>query len=303
MRIARRSLVFGFVANALGQEQPTFSTDVNVVSILATVRDRDGRVVKNLAAEDFMLSEDGVAQTIRYFSRESNLPFTVGLLVDTSRSQTGVLEAERRASQTFLERILRPDQDQAFVAHFDERVEVLQGLTSSREELAAALRRLAIPGHYATLIYTGVRDCSERVMRKQTGRKAFVLLTDGVAYRDDTSIGTAIEFAQRADTMLYSIRYSDAVRVYQPVRAAVVAAAKQRGKEALARMARETGGETFEVSKARTIEAIYADIEDALRSQYSIGYTPPRRSGYHKIQLETKNKNLKVVARSGYYGN
>jgi VWFA-related protein len=146
-------------------------------------------------------------------------------------------------------------------------------------------------------------------MRKQPGRKAFMLLTDGVAFRDDTSIGTATEFAQRADTILYSIRFSDPIKFYRPVRAAVMAAASERGKQALARMARETGGISFEVSKGQTINTIYTQIEEALRNQYSIGYTPERttdralgpESTYHTIKLITKDGSLTVNARAGYY--
>jgi VWFA-related protein len=305
MRIARCSIVLGLMARAWSQDQPTFSADVNVVSIFATVRDKDGRIVKDLTAEDFVLMEDGVPQKIRYFSRETDLPLTIGLLVDTSRSQTGVLQQERRASRTFLERVLRPDRDQAFVASFDERVEILQGLTSSRTELANALQRLAIPGHYATLIYSAIRECAEGVMKKQAGRKAFIMLTDGVPFQDDTSIGTAIEFAQRADTILYSIRFSDPVKAYRPVRAAILAAAKERGKEGLARMAKETGGETFEVAKGASIDEIYKQIEDALRNQYSLGYTPERSGNpggsYHKIKLLAKDRSLVVRTREGYY--
>jgi len=240
MRIARLSIVLWLVAKGWSQDQPTFSADVNVVSILATVRDKGGRIVKDLKMEDFVLFEDGAPQKIRYFSRETDLPLAIGLLVDTSRSQIGVLRQEGRASWTFLEQVLRPDRDQAFVAHFDERVEILQGLTSSRKELAEALRRLSIPGHEATLIYSAIRACAEGVMRRQPGRKAFIVLTDGVPFRDDTSIGTAVEFAQRADTILYSIRFSDPIQANRPVRAAILAAAKERGKEGLARMAKET---------------------------------------------------------------
>jgi VWFA-related protein len=305
MPIARRTILLGLAAKAWAQDQqPTFSADVNVVSFLATVRDKDGRVAQNLTADDFTLLEDGVPQKIRYFSRETDLPLTIGLLVDTSRSQTGVLEQERRASQTFLDRVLRPDKDHAFIASFDERVAILQDLTSSRTELSAALDRLAIPGHYATLIFRAIKECAERVMRKQSGRKAFILLTDGVAYHDDTSIGTAIEFAQRADTIVFSIRFSDAIRAYRPVRALVESAAKEKGKGALARMARETGGTSFEVSKGTTVESAYAQIEEALRNQYSIGYTPDppsEASKYHKILLKPKNKALTVAARDGYY--
>lgn len=137
MKIALPVLFLAIAAGAWAQEGPMISKKVNVVSLLATVHDRDGKVVKNLSPDDFTLLEDGVPQKIDYFTQEADLPLTVGLLVDTSRSQTGVLEQERTASYAFLDQVLREDKDQAFVAHFDTRVEVLQGLTSSRSELAS----------------------------------------------------------------------------------------------------------------------------------------------------------------------
>jgi VWFA-related protein len=142
------------------------------------------------------------------------------------------------------------------------------------------------------------------MMNKQPGRKAIVLLTDGVAYKDPVSIESAIEAAQRADTMIYSILFSDPAEAYRPIRAAVLAAAKEHGKQELERMARETGGVSYEVTKSHTIEAIYAEIEDALRNQYNIGYMPPQTSGdgkYHRIKLATKDRRLIVDAREGYY--
>jgi VWFA-related protein len=182
-------IVFWTVApTLLAQDVPSLSVNVNVVSILATVHDRDGRIVKDLTAEDFILTEDGVPQKIRYFAHDSDLPLTVGLLVDTSRSQQGVLAQESQASSAFFNQVLREEKDQAFVVKFDTRVETLQGLTSSRNELASALNQLAIPEDYATLLYSAVRQSSEETMEKQAGRKALILLTDGVAYRDDTSI-------------------------------------------------------------------------------------------------------------------
>jgi VWFA-related protein len=304
MKIALRILIFAMAARVWAQEVPTFSSKVNVVSLLATVRDHDGRVVKNLTQDDFVLLEDGVQQKIRYFSQEADLPLTVGLLVDTSRSQTGVLERERRASYTFLDQVLRAAKDQAFVVSFDTRVETLQGLTSSRSELASALGQLRIPGEFATLIYSAIRESSENVMRQQQGRKAFILLTDGVAFMDPASMETAIEFAQRADTIIYSIRFSDHIKVYRPFRAAILAAASERGKQGLQRMAEETGGVSYEVTKKQPIEAIYSQIEDALRNQYSIGYTPTRPDAdgkYHKIKLTTKDRHLTVNTRDGFY--
>jgi hypothetical protein len=118
VRISRRALLIA-VAGRLWAQEAKYSTGVDVVTLLATVRDAHGLLAKNLSREDFLLEEDGVPQTIRYFSRESDLPLTVGLLVDTSQSQFHVLEPERRASYTFLDQVLREGQDQAFVAHFD----------------------------------------------------------------------------------------------------------------------------------------------------------------------------------------
>jgi VWFA-related protein len=144
------------------QDVPSLSVNVNVVSILATVHDRDGRIVKNLTAEDFVLKEDGVSQKIHYFEHESDLPLTVGLLVDTSRRQQGVLAQESQANSAFFNQVLREGKDQAFVAKFDTRVETLQGLTSSRTKLASALNQLEISQEYATFLYSAVRHPQKR---------------------------------------------------------------------------------------------------------------------------------------------
>ena len=221
----------------MGSRSAHLATTLNV-----EFYDHDGRIVNNLTPDDFLLKEDDIQQKILYFSREANLPLTVGLLVDTSRSQRGVLEEERSASNTFLDQVLREGKDQAFVVHFDERVETLQGPTSSPSQLASALGQLSIPEGFATLIYSAIQKSSENLMRGQSGRKALILLTDGVAYKDPISIGTAIEFAQRADTIIYSIRFSDPIPFAGLIRAGVRAAAKEHGKLELERMAKETGG-------------------------------------------------------------
>src|ERR1035441_2913605 len=126
------------------QQGPTFTTDVNLVNLYATVRDKDSHIVSNLNKEDFVLQEDGRPQAIRYFSRETDLPLTLGLLVDTSRSQRAVIDAERSASYTFFEHVLREGKDQAFVLHFDHQVELLQDLTQSRQKLNKALHELEV---------------------------------------------------------------------------------------------------------------------------------------------------------------
>jgi VWFA-related protein len=305
MKIILSVLILCLAAARLAaQDVPTISTDVNLVTLLATVHDHDGRIVNDLTRDDFVLKEEGAPQKIRYFSRESDLPLTIGILVDTSRSQRGVLEQECAASNKFLNQVLREGKDQAFVTHFDIRVETLQGLTSSRSELASALGQVTIPDQVATLLYSAIQESSNHVMSNQSGRKAMILLTDGVAFKDPLSLESAVESAQRADTILYSIRFSDPVEAYRPIRAAVLAAAKERGKQELERMAKETGGVSYAVTKNQTIEAIYAEIENSLRNQYSIGYTPPRAAAdgkYHKIKLTTNERHLIVDTRGGYY--
>ncbi len=302
MRALPYTLALAIVFRGSAQE-PTFSADVKVVTILATVRDNENRTIKNLTKDDFVLEEDGRPQTIQYFSRESDLPLTIGLLVDTSRSQIHVLEPERKASYVFLDKILR-EKDQAFVAHFDIRVNLLQGMTSSLEDLAKALQELRIPRRGSTLLYDAIKETSEGLMRKQTGRKAFIVLSDGVDVRSEATMGTAIEYAQRADTLIYSIVFAHHVYVAHP---AVIASQELyllKGRKAMQRLARETGGGYFVVSKSEPIEKIYARIEDELRHQYSIGYTSDRRDAsadYRKIHLSAKQSGLAVQSREGYY--
>src|SRR3990172_2222523 len=129
------------------QEAPTttISVVVKVVNVLATVRDQRGNIVNTLNKEDFILEEDGRPQTIKYFTRETDLPLTLGLLVDTSLSQLQVLDEEKRASAVFTNQVLREGEDSAFLIHFDHQVELLQDLTSSRQRISAALQLLEMP--------------------------------------------------------------------------------------------------------------------------------------------------------------
>jgi len=212
----------------------TIAVDVKVVTLPVTVRDKHGKIVRDLTKDDFTLQEDGRPQTIRYFSQEANLPLTLGLLVDTSRSQTNVLDAERNASRSFLDQMLVQEKDKAFLIHFDREVELLQDLTSSREKLQAALELLKTPSdrdrsndpndsgdsrsgsgsHHGggTQLYDAVFLASNELMKKQQGRKALVILSDGVDRGSKTSLESTIESAQRADTVVYSIYFADSHR-------------------------------------------------------------------------------------------
>lgn len=223
---------------------PTYSTDVKVVNVFATVRDKDGKIVQNLTKDDFTLEEDGRPQTIRYFARQTDLPLTLGLLVDTSGSERRILGTERDASATFFQQVLRPDRDKAFLIHFDREVELLQDLTSSRDQLVKALDSIDKPqwgnddsqsggnnggygggggsggggygrhggggrGGGGTMLYDAVYLASDDIMSKQTGRKALILLTDGEDRGSKVSLSEAITSAQRADSLAYSVRIAD----------------------------------------------------------------------------------------------
>ena len=142
-------------------------------------------------------------------------------------------------------------------------------------------------------------------MQQEDGRKALILLTDGVDHFDHTSIETAIEYAQGADCLLYPIRIFDGWPLATPLGIAVWQARLAKARKGLERMALETGGEEFEVSKHSTIEDIYTRIEETLRNQYSIGYVPDpagQTGKYHKVKLSTKDPHLVVRSRAGYYG-
>ena len=331
------------------------SVNVNVVNALATVRDRHDKLVSNLTKDDFTLTDNGVAQTIHYFAKESDLPLSLGLLVDTSLSQRNVLDDERTASYKFLDQMLRVDKDVAFVIHFDREVELLQDLTSSRAKLEDALHSLQIaePTHEdstgstvpqgpgsgpdpfpggqrmhrrgGTDLYDAIYLASNEVMNKQQGRKALIVLTDGDDRGSKETLVSAIEAAQRADTVVYSIYFKDPDaetfnRGFGRPHIGMGGGGPGGGryprgggqgreprvdpKKILEQISKETGGRMFDASKKDTIEQIYAQISDELRNQYNLGFTPTgdkAGAGYHKIQLTTKKKDLTVQTRDGYY--
>jgi VWFA-related protein len=190
-------------------QTPTFSSDVKVVNVLATVRDKKGQIVSNLTKDDFKLEQDGHPQIIHYFSKDTDLPLKLGLLVDTSGSQRRLIDQERIASYGFLNDLMRVDKDKAFIIHFDWDIELLQDLTTSHQKLEAALEKLDTPqfnqasgggggsgggGHRSggTTLYDAIFLASDELMRKQEGRKALILLTDGVDIGSRVSLDRAI---------------------------------------------------------------------------------------------------------------
>lgn len=278
-------------------QDPVFRSGVNVVNLLAAVQTKQGAIVRDLSKEDFTLLENGRPQSIQYFSRESDLPLTLGLMVDTSGSQERVLVSERAASFRFLDQVLREDKDKVFIAQFDIGVYVRQKLTSSRRELQETLSLVDTQTRKelerfggGTRLYDSVVKVSRDIMREQSGRKALILLTDGEDVGSEATLANAIEAAQRADTLIYSILFSDF--------------GGHGGSGVLQRMSRETGGRYLEVSRKLGIEQVFDLIQEELRSQYSVGYvsdTPAVAPEFRKIQLGVKTKGLVVRARDRYW--
>lgn len=275
-----------------------FTAGVKVVNVLASVRDRKGAIIADLTKDDFVLLEQGRAQNIQYFSRQGDLPLSLGLLVDTSMSQEHVLTAERTASLRFLDQVLRPDRDQVCVLQFDSRVVIRQMLTNSYTKLETALSLVDTPSRGelqrgiggGTVLFDAVDTAARFLLKDRTGRKAVILLTDGVDYGSSSTIAEAIESAQKNDTLVYSILFADRNG--------------DAGRGALVKLSRETGGAFYEVSKKLPIDRIYALIQDELRSQYNLGYVsdkPVELSEWRKIHLTVKQKGLLVQARDRYW--
>ncbi len=369
---------------ALAQE-PKFSSDVKVVNVLASVRDKQGKVVKNLTQDAFSLEEDGRPQVIKYFSAQHDLPLTLGLMVDTSGSMRRVLEVARGASYEFLSHVMREDRDKAFIIHFDREVELAQDLTSSRKELEEALQGLQAasggmnrqqrggggqaprgggggggggqypgggwpggggigwptgrryptggsrypqdpnrypqdPNQYppgdeppqqrpmaGTALYDAILLGAEDMMQKQQGRKALIVLSDGMDMGSKVTLARAIEAAQRTETLVYCIHISDNTvgGALTGNRRIPVPAGRTSGKETLKRLAQETGGGYVEGAvKESALREAYSRIDEELRHQYNIGYTPDRegRAGeFHSIRLTTRDRSHTVQCRTGYF--
>ena len=399
----RRQFVYGFAAAVLaskcsyGQESKpmtTLSVDVKLVNVYATVRDKKGAIVQNLSKENFSIQEDGRPQTIRFFSRESDLPLTLGLLVDTSPSEYEMIDREREASRDFFSKVLQPKKDRAFVIHFDREVELLQDLTLSRPKLDQALDKLkglddggGGPGNGpggpnfqqssgdqdqsqdqnqgrgedhgpprggggTTHLFDAVYLASHDVLKEQSGRKAIVVIGDGDDMGSKYTKAEAIREAQKADVIIYCVRIVDknfgkggghGSGFHLPIGipggpgmggpggggggggegpfgsgsggpggspgggpggGPGGSLDRNEGRKNMAALAVETGGTLFEVSKKLTLDEIFSKIQEELRSQYSLGYTPQAdaHEGYRRIQITTSKKGLIVQAREGYYG-
>ncbi len=285
--------------------------DVDVVNLYCAVRNKQNALISSLEKGDFTLAEDGTQQSIKYFTRETDLPLTIGLLVDVSGSQQNLIEIERRAASAFFSSVLKK-KDVAFLISFGADSELLQDITGSPRSLQDGLNRLKLNAGFAginsgpvptmskqrgTVLYDAVYLAANDMLSKEAGRKAIVLITDGEDEGSTLTERAAIEAAQKSDAIIYGILYVDR-QAYGGFNAGY------SGESVLKHMSEETGGRLFQVDRKNSLDAIFEQIQQEMRTQYAIGYTPTngRKDGsFRKIELRTANKDLKVQVRKGYY--
>ena len=307
-------------APSSGQEQQapsdqdnlqTFKAQVNVVNLFFNVKDKHGLLIPNLTKDDFQVMEDGKPQTVKYFSAESNQPLTLGIMIDTSASQTRVLDIEQESCAQFLRAVLR-DKDLAFVINFDVDVDLDQDFTNNIRDLTRALNKMQInagigggpPGlgggpvpttPRGTLLYDAIYLGADEKLKNEVGRKAMIIFTDGEDQGSRLRIQDAIEAAQKADTICYVILIADR---------GFYGGFGYSGDSEMHKLAEATGGRVIEVgNKQEKLKQAFDQIQNELRSQYNIGYSPTNSKldgSYRKIQIHAKG-DYKVQARQGYY--
>ncbi len=297
----------------LGQDESTIKVNVDVVNVLFSVHNKRGGLIGNLEKNQFIMLEDGKQQEIKYFSRETDLPLTIGLLIDVSASQGNLIGIEQDAASQFFSQVLRK-KDMAFLISFGADAELLQDYTNSPQLLRNGLRDLKVnssvgglhPGPVptvynprGTILYDAVYLASSDQLKGQVGRKVLVLITDGEDQGSRYKIEQAIEAAQKADAIIYGFYYVD--RAFYSHNGFGFGGTSD---SALKRMAEETGGRVFHIGRNPTLQDAFKELQDEMRSQYALGYVPtnPVKDGkFRKIEIHAQDKDLKVQARKGYY--
>ncbi|MBL8210107.1 MAG: VWA domain-containing protein [Bryobacterales bacterium] len=313
MRIAAALVLVALSAAGLTllaqvQEDSVIKVDVDLVNVLFSVRDKKGTLIPALTKDDFQVFEDGKEQKISSFTRESDLPLTIGLLVDVSRSQEALIEVERRAAAQFFERVLRP-KDMAFLISFGGEAELLQDYTNSQSLLSGALRQLKVDGGVyspinsgpipsqprGTILFDTVYLAADEKLKGEVGRKAIVVITDGVDMGSRVKLREALDAAHRADAIIYSVYYVD-WRAYGGM--------FNPSDGDLRKLSEETGGRVYKVDRRYSLEMIFDEIQKEMRSQYALAYSssnPSKDGGFRKLEIKPRAKDLKVQARKGYF--
>jgi VWFA-related protein len=282
----------------------TLKVTTGLVALSAVVKSKDGETKTGLTKDDFVLKQDGKEEPIRFFSRGSDLPLSLALMVDTSGSQQTFIGDEAVASDVFFQTMLSRKEDRAMLVQFDSTVLELKGMTNSVSALQFALSHVSQrgSGKGGTLLYDAIYAVAKSVLAGETGRKAMVILSDGGDNGSRRTLAEAIEQAQRADVQVYSVLYS--MQTSLSAIDAGRAPAFDPGLGALEKLSESTGGRVFTVSHTKSLREIFAQIGEDLRLQYELGYKPPpttQPNSYHKLELKAKDKKLMVQARKGFF--
>ena len=353
--VAQQTTATAATSSATPANTPTTTLKVQVKEVIlpVTVRDKKGQIVPNLKVDDFTLNEDGHPQTIKSFAHETNLPFRLGLLVDTSRSQESALPGERTATGKFIDQMLSQPADKAFLMHFDHEVELLQDFTATKSKLHHELDEMSTStysndepssgdehgGHRrgGTQMYDAIYLASNELMTKEPGRKALIVLSDGVDRGSKESLNDAIDAAEKANVSVYAVYFKGEQEHresglgqgghhgggggYPGSGGGYPGGGGHRGgqgpgggsnephvdgKKILEQIAGRTGGVFFEAKKKDSFDEVYAKIGEELHGQYLLTYTPDKKlqgdsDGFHKIALKAKDDKLDVITREGYY--
>lgn len=273
---------------------------VNLVNLFVTARDkRTKKIVLDLGQNEFKVVEDGKPQAISFFSHESNLPITLGLLIDTSGTEQDAITKEQDAAVRFLSRLMRHD-DRGIVISFDTEADLLAELSGNPSALERAIRRtrIRLPGSGgligfptpSTVFYDAVYLACQEEMANQSGRPALVILTDAHDQGSKMRLRDAIEAAQRANTVVYVLL------IFDP---------RYGNFEDIARkLTDDTGGRTIVVDERRRLEDAFDEINQELRKQYAMGYYPTHErhdDGFRKVEVKTTRKGVEILTRRGYY--
>ena len=272
----------------------TLSVRVDRVNVVFTVAGKDGRLITNLNKDDFQVFEDGESQTISNFSKEANLPLSIGLLVDTSGSIWGKLRFEREAASNFFYSILRPGKDTAFVMTFDSRVALAQDYTDNPAVLQHAVDHLIAGG--STSLFDAIAAAAGHMLSGQAGRKVLIVLSDGLDNSSHIGLAKALESAQKNDVVVYTISTNriDGLMLQDPA----------IGDRNLRQLALETGGHALFPRTIGDLSHSFYKIGQDLRAQYSLAYGPTnaRRDGtYRTIHIVPMHHNFSVRCRHGYF--
>jgi Ca-activated chloride channel homolog len=267
--------------------------NVDLVNVIFTLTDRKGRFVTNMDQSQLKIYEDNRPQAITNFAQETDLPLSVGILIDTSSSIRDKFHFEQEAAIDFLARTLRRGKDKAFFLSFDSAIELVQDFTDDPQILAKAIQDVRPGG--GTKLYDAIYLVCQEKLKQQTGRKIIILISDGDDNLSIQTLASVLETAQKSDVVIYAISTNSE---------GFSAQASPRNDRVLKRLAEDTGGRCFFPFKAEDLSVSFQNIGTELRSQYSLAYrssNPSRDGSFRSIRIEPEQHQLKVKTRRGYY--